>query len=160
MGVGLVLPAPPTSLLTSSIKITNQSTNLSPLIALKIVFLNMRVTQVGLSGCTMGTKNSKSLRSLGFLHSLTGNPSLGSALERNLPSTYWSVRLAMLPPPGRKLYTSLQTPAVHSSSRLCIVPSKMLLHYNFCSQIRTNCCTNSSFLRFHSCSNNPAHPIP
>ena len=159
MGVGLVLLASPTSRLTSSMKIIAQSIGLSPLITPKMVFPIVRVTRVGLSGCTIGTKNSSSLRSLGSLHSLTGKPSLGSASLRNLPSIYWSVRLAMPPPPGWKSYTSLHTPAVHSSGRSRMVVSKMLLHSNLCSRIITNYWMNSSFLRFHGRPNSPVHPM-
>ena len=159
MGVILDLPAPPTCRLTSSMKIMAKSTGLSPLIAPRMVFPIVRVTRVGLSGCTIGTKNSKSLRSLGSLHSLTGKPSLGSASLRNLPLIYWSVRLAMPPLPGWKSYTSLQTPVVHSSGQSRMVVSKMLLCSNLCSRIITNCWMNSSFLRFHGRSNSPTHPM-
>ena len=78
MEVGFDLPAPPTNRLTSSAKIFAQSTSLSPLMAPKIVFSKVQITWVGLSGCTTGTRNSRSLRSRASLHYLTGNPSLGS----------------------------------------------------------------------------------
>ena len=78
MGVGFDLPAPPTNRLTSYVKILAQYTDLSPLRAPNIVLSKVRVTRVGLSGCTMGTRNSRTLRFRASLHSLTGNPSLGS----------------------------------------------------------------------------------
>ena len=77
MGVGFDLPAPPTSLLTRSMKILAQFTGLSLVRAPNIVLPKLWVIRMGLSGCTMGTRNSRTLRSRASLHSLTGNPSLG-----------------------------------------------------------------------------------
>ena len=85
MGVALGFPTPFANLCAMSRKTTLQSTSLPPSSAPKMVLPIVIVTRVGLSGWTIGTRNSSSRQCRSTRQSHTEYPSLGSTWCIN----YW-----------------------------------------------------------------------
>ena len=154
MGVGLGFPTPFANLYAMSRKTTPQSTSLPPSNAPKMVLPIMIVTQVGLSGWTIRTRNSSSHRCRSTRQSLTEYPSLGSTWCINLPSWWLSIRLDNLDPPLGSWYVSRHRSAVQSCRRSRIVPLNMFGRSS-CSNSLTSCSLFSAHGRFSS----PSHLI-
>ena len=107
------------------------------------------VTWVGLSGWTIGTRNSSSRRCQSTWQSLTEYPSLGSNWCINLPSWWPSIRLDNPDPPLGSWYVSRHRSAVQNYRRSRIVPSNMF-GCSGCSNSLTYCSPFSAHGRFNS----------
>ena len=83
--VALDLPIPDSSLCTRSFTTILQSTSLSSDKAPKIVFPTVTVTLVGFSGYNNGTRNSKTLLTLGSLQSATAVVTIKPKITQNSP---------------------------------------------------------------------------
>ena len=154
MGVGLGFPTPFANLCAMSRKTTPQSTSLPPSSAPKMVLPIVIVTRVGLSGWTIGTRNSSSRRCRLIQQLLTEYPSLGSTWCINLPSWWPSIRLDNPDPPLGSWYVSCHRSAVQSCGRSRIVPLNMFGRSG-CSNSLTSCSLFSAHGRFNS----PSHLI-
>ena len=154
MGVDLGFPTPFASRCAISRKTTPQSTSLPLSSAPKMVFPIVIITRVGLSGWTIGTKNSRSRRCRSFWQSPTEYPSLGLTWYINLPLWWPSIQLDNPEPPLRKWYVSRHRSAVQSCRRSWIVPSKMFGRSG-CTISRTSC----SLFSAHGRSSSPSHLI-
>ena len=151
MGVGLGFPTPFSNLCTMSRKTTPQSTSLPPSNAPKMVLPIMIVTQVGLSGWMIGTRNSSSRRCPSIRQSLTEYPSLGSTWCINLPSWWPSIRLDNPDPPLGSWYVLHHRFAVQSCGQSRIVSSNMFGRSG-CSNSLTSCSLFSAHGRFSTSS--------
>ena len=120
----------------------------------KMVLPIVIVTQVGLSGWTIGTRNSSSHRCRSTRQSLTEYPSLGSTWCINLPSWWPSIRLDNPDPPLGSWYVSRHRFVVQSCGQSRIVPSNMFGRFG-CSNSLTSCSLFSAHGRFSS----PSHLI-
>ena len=154
MGVGLDFPTPFANHCAMSQRMTLQSTSLLPSSVPKRVFPIVIVTRVGLSGWTIGTKNSRSLCCRSFRQSPTEYPSLGSTWCLKRPSWWPSIRLDNPEPPLGKLYVSCQRSVVQSCGRSRTVVLKM-----FGRSGSNNSHTSSSLFSAHGHSNSPTHFI-
>ena len=154
MGVGLGFPTPFANLYAMSWKTTPQSTSLPPSSALKMVLPIVIITQVSLSGWTIGTRNSSSRRCRSTRQSLTEYPSLGSTWCINLSSWWPSIRLDNPDPPLGSWYVSRHRSAAQSCGRSRIVPLNMFGRSG-CSNSLTSCSLFSAHGRFSS----PSHLI-
>ena len=154
MGMGLGFPTPFANLCAMSRKTTPQSTSLLPSSTPKMVFPIVIVTWVGLSGWTIGTRNSSSRRCRSTRQSLTEYPSLESTWCINLPSWWPSIRLDNPDPSLGNWYVSCHRSVVQSCGRSRIVPSKMFGHSSG-NNSRTSC----SLFTAHGQSSSPSHLI-
>ena len=154
MGVGLGFPTPFANLCAMSRKTTPQSTSLPPSSAPKMVFPIVIVTQVGLSGWMIGTRNSSSRQCRSTRQFLTEYPSLGSTWCINLPSRWSSIRLDNPDPPFGNWYVLRHRSVVQSCGRSRIVLSKMFGRSG-CNNSRTSC----SLFSAHGRSSSPSHLI-
>ena len=154
MGVGLGFPTPFANLCAMSRKTTPQSTSLPLPSAPKMVLLIVIVTRVGLSGWTIGTRNSSSRRCRLTRQSLTEYPSLGSTWCINLPSWWPSIWLDNPDPPLGSWYVSCHRFAVQSCGQSQIVSLNMFGHSG-CSNSLTSC----SFFSAHGRFSSPSHLI-